>query len=151
MSGDFNSHHSFWHGKDTKKGQKLLNWIREFNLKVYRTPKPSFSCKNLGKSFIDLTLVNEQASGLIDNFWQMKNRYSDHTTQIFTKVFTKRSNLKIHQRKHTGDKPFKCEHCEQCFTQLKSTRNFFQISHNILILYFQSILCKKIVMIIMVF
>nr|XP_027204775.1 uncharacterized protein LOC113798434 [Dermatophagoides pteronyssinus] len=107
MSGDFNSHHSFWHGNDTKKGQKLLNWIRELKLKVYSTPEPSFSRKNFLTSYIDLTLVNEQASELIDNFWQMKNRYSDHSAQIYTMKLTISSSATTSS---LDDEQFQCEH-----------------------------------------
>lgn len=32
------------------------------------------------------------------------------------------STLKIHMRKHTGEKPYKCDKCERCFSESGNLR-----------------------------
>uniref|UniRef100_A0A6P6Y364 Zinc finger protein 2 homolog n=1 Tax=Dermatophagoides pteronyssinus TaxID=6956 RepID=A0A6P6Y364_DERPT len=109
MSGDFNSHHSFWHGNDTKKGQKLLNLIREFKLKVYSTPKPSFNekphpctwpgCESKFNTQDQLTRHERLHTG---------EKPFECSWPGCECKFKRKEYLTRHERIHTGEKPFEC-------------------------------------------
>ena len=47
---------------------------------------------------------------------------SSQRCQFCPKEFKKTSNLREHERVHTGDRPFKCDVCEKSFTQSGSLR-----------------------------
>ena len=46
-----------------------------------------------------------------------KNKPGGHRCKVCAKVFPWRCTLEIHERVHTGEKPFQCTQCEKRFTQ----------------------------------
>ncbi|XP_069606255.1 zinc finger protein 182-like [Ranitomeya imitator] len=99
MSFDFDSLQTAKKHKSQKRGIKKRNAFKE---------KKPISSSEYGNSFpLETSLVNHQK-----NHTEKRFSYS-----ICGKNFNQKSDLVIHEKIHTGEKPYSCSECDQCFKE----------------------------------
>ncbi|KAI5748045.1 hypothetical protein M8J77_021303 [Diaphorina citri] len=77
------------------------------------TKEKLFICEECGKQFVTSSALRRHKKAV-------HLKIKDHSCDVCGKVFSCPTNLTVHKRVHTGEKPFVCESCGKSFSQHSS-------------------------------
>lgn len=102
-------------------------FINSFTLQIHsvvHTGERPYTCDQCGKSYTQVPHLKRHIATAHEGkkLPPQKPRTADREIicGFCGKVFYSEQNLKIHERIHTGDKPYKCDMCDKSFTQSSS-------------------------------
>lgn len=93
------------------------------------TMSQKFSCDHCPETFAlhDLLKAHVRSTHAASAFLQQPRTFR---CAVCSKGFTQRTNLRTHERVHTGDRPYKCTMCTKAFYQRTNLRNHIRTHTN---------------------
>lgn len=122
-------HHHMWHAgirpySCSVCGAGFMIKERMRNHEMTHTNERPYKCQVCGKGFRSRNCLKQHKAIHMDPNDMYKCKYCD-------KSFSRIDNLRTHTRVHTGEKPWRCLHCQKQFRLRSECSKHIQIAHQI--------------------